>query len=206
MCEDHAQVIDAGPSCTLPIDLVRAEEDSGAPSPETGAEEQSCLARAVSMEGVDPENKQELQVGSMLLALSDETEDSGGQDSVASDGNKLATRYTVGYVQMYWLAVNQVGYSSKVNYFVKPGKLKENVFAEELAKTEDADKEDGQREAMEKPAKVMSVTWMLRGAAKALPRMSLARSSWRIWDPGRGEVHVVLTGVIVRINHEPMPV
>ena len=62
------------------------------------------------------------------------------------------------------------------------------------AKIEDADKEDGRREAMEKPAKAMSVTWVLRGAAKTISRMTPARSSWRTWDPGRREAHAVLRG------------
>jgi hypothetical protein len=39
------------------------------------------------------------------------------------------------------------------------------------------------------------VAWVPRGAAKlAMPRKTPARSSWRIWDPGRDEVHVVLRG------------
>jgi hypothetical protein len=45
------------------------------------------------------------------------------------------------------------------------------------------------------------VAWVPRGAAKAMPRKMPARSSWRIWDPGRGKEHVVLRGVIVRNKH-----
>ena len=67
---------------------------------------------------------------------------------------------------------------------------------------EDADKE-GRRGIMEKPTKTMSVTWVLRGAATTMPRMTPARSSWRSWDPGRRKVYVVvIREVIVRINHD----
>ena len=64
------------------------------------------------------------------------------------------------------------------------------LFIKEPMKTEDADIKDAdkdcRREAMEKPTKAKSVTWgMTPGAAKAMPRMTPARSSWRIWDPGR---------------------
>jgi hypothetical protein len=45
------------------------------------------------------------------------------------------------------------------------------------------------------------VAWMTSGTAKAPPRMTPARSSRRIWDPGRGEVHIVLRGVIVGNKH-----
>jgi hypothetical protein len=78
-----------------------------------------------------------------------------------------------------------------------PEKMKHKVqclFIKKPVKTEDADKEDCRREAQEKPAKVRSVTWVPRGAAKAMPRKTPAGSSWRIWDPGRNEVHVVLRG------------
>jgi hypothetical protein len=78
-------------------------------------------------------------------------------------------------------------------------------------KTEDDKKEDDQREAMEKPAKAKTVTWMRQEAtkamstimaksAKAVPMVTPTQSKWRIWDPGRSEV-VVLRGVIVRNKH-----
>jgi hypothetical protein len=84
------------------------------------------------------------------------------------------------------------------------------LLIEEPVKVKD-DKKDDQRQAMEKPAKVKTVTWMLRGAtkamstmkvktAKAVPRVTPTRSKWRIWDPGRSEA-VVLRGVIVSIKH-----
>lgn len=86
---------------------------------------------------------------------------------------------------------------------------------EELVKTKDVDTEDVRRQA--KLTKVKSVTWVLQGtakamsartakAAKAMPRVTLTRSNWRVWDPGRSEAHVVLRGVIVRNgNHDSMP-
>jgi hypothetical protein len=67
-------------------------------------------------------------------------------------------------------------------------------FIKVPVKTEDADKKEGQRQAMEKPTKVKSVAWVPRGAAKAMPKMTPAGSSWRMWDPGQGEVRVVLRG------------
>jgi hypothetical protein len=45
------------------------------------------------------------------------------------------------------------------------------------------------------------MSMMTVGTAKALPKMTPVRSSWRIWDPGRSEAHVVLRGVIVRNKH-----
>jgi hypothetical protein len=80
-----------------------------------------------------------------------------------------------------------------VNNPVKMKHTKQCLFIKEPVKTEDADKE-GQRQAMEKPTKVKSVAWVPRGAAKAMPKMTPAGSSWRMWDPGQGEVRVVLRG------------
>ncbi|KAK1650444.1 hypothetical protein QYE76_068249 [Lolium multiflorum] len=80
-----------------------------------------------------------------------------------------------------------------VNNPVKMKHTKQCLFIKEPVKMEDADKK-GRRQAMEKPAKVKSVTWVSRGTAKAMPRKTPAGSSWRIWDPGRGKVHVVLRG------------
>ncbi|KAK1643703.1 hypothetical protein QYE76_061508 [Lolium multiflorum] len=85
-------------------------------------------------------------------------------------------------------------YPNKVNNPVKMKHRKQCVFIEEPVKTEDADKEDCGREAMEKPTKVKSVAWVPQGTAKAMPRKTPAGSSWRIWDPGRSEEHVVLRG------------
>jgi hypothetical protein len=90
---------------------------------------------------------------------------------------------------------------------------KQGMFIKESVKTEEADKMDDQRQAMEKPVKIKTVTWMIRGTTKAMstrktktakvvPRVTPTRSKWRIWDPGRSEV-VVLRGVIVRIKHDP---
>jgi hypothetical protein len=99
---------------------------------------------------------------------------------------------------------------------VKMKQEKNCLLIEEPVKVKD-DKKDDQRQAMEKPAKVKTVTWMLQeGAAKAMstmmaksaklvPRVTPTQSKWRIWDPGRSEV-VVLRGVIVRNKHDAMPV
>jgi hypothetical protein len=107
-------------------------------------------------------------------------------------------------------------YSKKVlqivNNSVKMKHKKQCLLSEEPVKTEDVDKKDDQRQAMEKPTKEKTVTWMLRGATKAMPiRKTKAakvvpgitpmRIKWRIWDPGRSDAHVVLRGVIVRIKH-----
>jgi hypothetical protein len=80
-----------------------------------------------------------------------------------------------------------------VNNPVKMKHTKQCLFIKEPVKTEDADK-DCRREAQEKPAKVKSVTWVPRGTAKAMPMKTPARNSWRIWDPGGSEAHVVLRG------------
>jgi hypothetical protein len=93
---------------------------------------------------------------------------------------------------------------------------KQGMFIEESVKTEEADKTDDQRQAMEKPTKLKSVTWVLQGTtkamstrktktAKAVPRVTPTRSKWRIWDPGRSEA-IVLRGVIVRNKQDAMPV
>jgi hypothetical protein len=89
-----------------------------------------------------------------------------------------------------------------------PAKLKHKkqcMLNKEPVKTEDADKEDSEGQAEDKPTKVKSVAWVLRGTAKAMPRMMPVRSTWRIWDPGRSEAHVVLRGVIVRNKHDWIP-
>jgi hypothetical protein len=93
---------------------------------------------------------------------------------------------------------------------VKMKQEKNCLLIEELVKTEEADKKDGRRQAMEKP-KAKTVTWMVRGTTKAIsirkvkmakvvPRVTPTQSKWRIWDPGRSEA-VVLRGVIVRNKH-----
>jgi hypothetical protein len=106
-------------------------------------------------------------------------------------------------------------YSKKALQTVNSVKLKNEKqcsFSKEPVKTKDMDKENDQRQAMEKPAKVKTVTWMLRGATKAMstiktktakvvPGITPTQSKWRIWDPGRSEVHVVLRRVIVRNKH-----
>jgi hypothetical protein len=56
-----------------------------------------------------------------------------------------------------------------------------SLSTEEPVKFEEAKKEDGWRRAMDKPTAGKSVLWMLQGTTK----MTLARSSWRTWDPGR---------------------
>ncbi|KAK1611292.1 hypothetical protein QYE76_034965 [Lolium multiflorum] len=89
-----------------------------------------------------------------------------------------------------------------VNNPVKMKHKKKCLFIKVPVKTEDADKENCRREAMKKPTKVKLVAWVPRGAAKAMPRKTPAGSSWRIWDPGRSGVHVVLRGVIVSIKHD----
>jgi hypothetical protein len=87
------------------------------------------------------------------------------------------------------------------------------MFIEEQMRI-DADKIDDQ--AMEKPTKLKSETWVLRGTtkamsttktktAKAVPRVTHTRSKWRIWDPGQSEV-IVLRRVIVSIKHDPVSV
>jgi hypothetical protein len=105
-------------------------------------------------------------------------------------------------------------YLKKVLRMVNLVKLKNEKqcsFNEEPVKTKDVDKKNNQCQAMEKPAKVKTVTWMLQGATKAMstmtaktakvvPRVTPTRSRWRIWDPGRNEA-VVLRGVIVSIKH-----
>ena len=74
-------------------------------------------------------------------------------------------------------------------YFIEPsimfqGADKKDSRHEGMEKG--ADKKGCRREAMEKSTKAKSVTWVLsKGAAKAMPWMTPARSSWRIWDPGR---------------------
>jgi hypothetical protein len=35
---------------------------------------------------------------------------------------------------------------------------------------------------------------MTAETVKAIPRVTPTQSKWRIWDPGRGEAHVVLRG------------
>jgi hypothetical protein len=65
-------------------------------------------------------------------------------------------------------------YPKKVLRTVNPVKLKnENqcLFSEEPVKIKEVDKEDDQRQAMEKPAKAKTMTWMRRGATKAISTM-----------------------------------
>jgi hypothetical protein len=74
-----------------------------------------------------------------------------------------------------------------INNPVKMNHKEQCLFIEKLVKTKNADTKNCGRQAMEKPAKVKSVAWLLQGTAKAQPRKTLARNSWRIWDPGRSE-------------------
>jgi hypothetical protein len=55
-----------------------------------------------------------------------------------------------------------------VNNPVKMKHKKQCLLRKEPVKTEDVDKKDDQCQAMEKPAKEKTVTWMLRGATKAI--------------------------------------
>jgi hypothetical protein len=60
-----------------------------------------------------------------------------------------------------------------------------SLSTEKPVKFEEADKKDGWRRAMDKLMAGMSVTWVLQGTTTTISRMMPARSSWRIWDPGR---------------------
>jgi hypothetical protein len=85
-------------------------------------------------------------------------------------------------------------YPKKVLRTINPVKLKNKKQcspSEEPVKTKDIDKEDDQRQAMEKPVKAKTVTWMRQGATKAMstimtksakvvPRVIPTRSKWRI--------------------------
>jgi hypothetical protein len=64
-----------------------------------------------------------------------------------------------------------------VNNLVKMKLTKQCSFIEEPVKTEEADKEDCRREALEKPAKVKSVTWVPRRTTKSMSRKTPVRSS-----------------------------
>jgi hypothetical protein len=81
-----------------------------------------------------------------------------------------------------------------VNNPVKMKHTKQCLFIEKPVKTEDVDKEDCPREALEKPTKVKSVVWVPRGTTTTMSMKTPARNSWRIWDPGGSEAHVVLRG------------
>jgi hypothetical protein len=141
---------------------------------------------------------------------------SGAEEYVVSTPTALETRRlrrTRAYMQH---ALDC--YPKNVLRMVNPVKLKNEKqcsFSEELVKTKDVDKKDDQCQVMEKPVKAKTVTWMLRGATKAMStmitksgkavlRVTLTQSKWRIWDPGRSEADV-LREVIVRNKHEPRP-
>jgi hypothetical protein len=73
---------------------------------------------------------------------------------------------------------------------VKMKQEKNCLLIEEPVKVKD-DKKDEEHQAMEKPTKAKTVTWMLRGTteamstrmaktAKAVPRVTPTRSKWRI--------------------------
>jgi hypothetical protein len=93
-----------------------------------------------------------------------------------------------------------------VNNPVKMKHEKQYLLNEEPVKIDDDDKEDDERQAMEKPTKAKTVTWMLQEEAtktmstmkaklvKVMPRVTPTRSKWRIWDPDRSEAHVMLRG------------
>jgi hypothetical protein len=48
-------------------------------------------------------------------------------------------------------------------YFIEPERQKQCLHIKKYVKTEDAVKEDDRHQAMEKPTKAKTVTWMLRG-------------------------------------------
>ena len=86
---------------------------------------------------------------------------------------------------------------------MKPIKYTENCFKSTETKVmfEDVDKKDCCRQSVDESTKVRSMSWMPRGAtkamplikteaAKAIPRVTATRSNWRIWDPGGRETHV----------------
>jgi hypothetical protein len=108
------------------------------------------------------------------------------------------------YGQKYRPTANQAGHSSMRKYFIEQERQKQCLHIKKYVKTEADEKEDDQREAMEKPAKAKTMTWMRQGATKAMStimaksakivlRVTPTRSKWRIWNPGRSEA-VVLRG------------
>jgi hypothetical protein len=70
----------------------------------------------------------------------------------------LAVEYKFDYGQEYKPALNRADYFWTRKYFVEPERQKQRMFIEELVTIEDADKEYGGRQAMEKPAKPKSGT------------------------------------------------
>jgi hypothetical protein len=206
-----------------PREELDPEEASGAHVPE-GREISAVNGLGKSSEGISPVRR---CLGQKDRPETYELEDGSFKErseiSVASHASherklaflgklrELATRYMFSFGQEYRPAVNRVGYSSTREDFVE----REYLFTKEEVKAEDADM-DGKRQAMEKPTKVKAVTWKTQGTTKAMltrtvktvkaiPRVTPTQSKWRIWDPGRGEAHVVLRGVIVRIKHDPTP-
>lgn len=72
---------------------------------------------------------------------------------------------------------------------------------EKHIKVEDAMKEDCWRQTMDEPMMLKSVTDMLRGTTKAMPKLTPMNSSNRIWHPGRRKDYILFRGVNVGINH-----
>jgi hypothetical protein len=167
--------------------------------------------------------------GGGLNTLARKAKKEADRRQLAKEGVASATTSTKGYVVLAPIALELkqlrpmltrmrcvLDYYSKealrtVDNPVKMKQEKNCLLVEEPVKVKD-DKKDEERQAMEKPAKAKTVTWMLQeGAAKAMstmkiktakvmPRVTPTQSKWRIWDPGRSEA-VVLRGVIVRIKH-----
>ena len=67
-------------------------------------------------------------------------------------------------------------------------------------KVEEATKKERRRQATNEPTMAKSVTGMLQGTTKALPRVK--HKSSRIWDPGRREKYVMFKGVNIRGKHD----
>jgi hypothetical protein len=168
--------------------------------------------------------------GGGLNTLARKAKKEADRRQLAKEGVASATTSTKGYVVLAPIALELkqlrpmltrmrcvLDYYSKealrtVDNPVKMKQEKNCLLVEEPVKVKD-DKKDEERQAMEKPAKAKTVTWMLQeGAAKAMstmmaksakavPRATPTRSKWRIWDPGQSEA-VVLRGVIVSIKHD----
>src|SRR3954468_8945380 len=96
-------------------------------------------------------------------------------------------------------------------YFIEPSIMSQGTDKKDSRREgmkKGVDKKDCRREAMEKPTRAKTTTWVpqettkgmskrMPGAAKAMAWMTPTQSSWRIWNPCRNDMHIVLKGVIV---------
>ena len=115
--------------------------------------------------------------------------------------SKLSNYLSEVSIQMFNLNSCETKFRSNIEFIRCPlDDPKDSLSStKEHVKVEEATKKERRRQATNEPTMAKSVTGMLQGTTKALPRVK--HTSNRVWDPGRRKEYVMFKGVNIRVKH-----